>query len=187
MTWATIMVNHSLNGKNTIQFKPHPLEVLPITYKNEVIERNFFTTFGRLTYKQIQFWLTGKNGEISKQIGFFSGDNVDSWREKYWQDYIEKFHRKNTAWEHEHEYRILLHDTFYQYAQKENRLLQYDPTSLSGVIFGINTSIDDKFKLMQAIKLVGDKFKDVKFFQSEYEEDTQEIIIREKIYPDKKI
>lgn len=160
------------------------MQVRPITYDKKVVERNFFTTLGRLTLRQIQSWLTGKNGRRSELFDKFSNQNMDLWRERYLDDYIEKFHRKNFAWKHEKEYRVLLRDTFYQYEQNENRLLKYDPSLLKGVIFGINTSIDDKFALIRVIHARADKFKDVKFFQSEYQEDTQEISIREKIYPE---
>lgn len=172
--WGNYAQNHQgicfiyetqeINGKNYLPVDSNKMEVKRVKYDDDVIERNFFTTFGRLT------------------MDSFSKDNVDSWREKYWQDYIDKFHRKNTAWAHEQEYRILLPEKPYQHTQKETRFLQYDSNSLKGVIFGIDTSVDDKFALIQAIKMVGDKFKSVKFFQAEYEENTQKIIIREKFY-----
>lgn len=165
-----------------MQFGSRNLKVTKITYSKKVIERNFFTTFGRLTYAQIQSWLTGKDGATSKLMDTFSEESLVSWRNKYWNDYVEKFHRKNPAWKHEKEYRILLHDTFYQYDKKENRYLQYEPSSLKGIIFGINTSVDDKCEIIQTIQKAGDKFKNVEFFQAEYEENTQKIIIRKKSF-----
>lgn len=190
--WGNYAQNHqgicfiyetkTLNKQNFMQFGSRNLKVTKITYSKKVIERNFFTTFGRLTYAQIQSWLTGKDGATSKLMDTFSEESLVSWRNKYWNDYVEKFHRKNPAWKHEKEYRILLHDTFYQYDKKENRYLQYEPSSLKGIIFGINTSVDDKCEIIQTIQKAGDKFKNVEFFQAEYEENTQKIIIRKKSF-----
>lgn len=172
--WGNYAQNHQgicfiyetqeINGKNYLPVNYKKMEVRRVIYDDDIIERDFFTTFGRLTMYS------------------FSEDKVGSWREKYWQDYIDKFHRKNTAWAHEKEYRILLREKLYQHTQQENRFLKYDSNSLKGVIFGINTSVDDKLEIIRAIKIVSDKCKNVKFFQAEYEENTQKIIIREKIY-----
>lgn len=192
--WGNYAQNHqgicfiyetqTCNGQNVIEVGSRKMQVRRVTYDKKVIEKNFFTTWGRVTLRQIQSWLTGKNGSRSELLDKFSDQNIDSWRDQYWDDYIEKFHRKHSAWDHEKEYRIFLHDIFSQYDQNENRCLKYGPSSLKGVIFGINTSVDDKFNIFRAIHAKADKFSDVKFFQSEYKEDTQEIIIREKIYPE---
>lgn len=194
--WGNYAQNHegicfiyeakTIDESNFISIASNNMEVKPIKYGSDVIERNFFTSLGRLNPQQIKSWLSSADKTTSNLFDTFSKENIESWLMQYRFDFVEKFHRKNIAWKHEQEYRILLHDNSCQYAQRETRFLKYDLTSLSGIIFGINTSIDDKFKLIQAIKTVGDRFKDVKFFQAEYEEDTQEIIIREKIYLDKK-
>ncbi len=188
--WGNYAQNHQgicfvyetqmINDQNFITVDSKKMKVRRITYDGAVIERNFFTTFGRLTYTQIQTWLTGKNGKISKLIDRFSDQNVDSWRNQYWSDYIEKFHRKNSAWDHEKEYRIMLEDTLYKYDSKTKRCLTYDSLALKGIIFGINTSIDDKFRLVKKIQQCGTKFTHVKFYQAEYEDDTQKISPRPK-------
>ena len=190
--WGNYAQNHQgicfiyetqeINGKEYFTVDSKKMEVRKVIYDGDVIERNFFTTLGRLTYTQIQSWLTGKDNKVSKLIENFSEDNIVPWSEKYWVDYIEKFHRKNSAWEHEQECRILLHDTLYPYNPREKHCLKYDPLALKGIIFGINTSIDKKFEIIQKIRQAGDKFRHVEFLQAEYECDTQKIYARKKNY-----
>ena len=190
--WGNYAQNHQgicfiyetqeINGKDYLPVDSKKKEVRRVTYDDDVIERNFFNTLGKLNHAQIQAWLSGKDNKVSKLIDTFSKNNIESWREKYWSDYIEKFHRKNSAWLHEEEYRILLYDLLYRYEDKKNRCLKYDPLALKGIIFGINTSINDKLRFIQKIKQAENGFKHVEFFQAEYNENTQEIFIRKKVF-----
>lgn len=59
-------------------------EVKPVNYGGEVIERNFFETFGRLNRRQIETWLTGSSG-LSNSYQAFS--NESEWRQRYWSAY----------------------------------------------------------------------------------------------------
>lgn len=133
---------------------------------------------GQVNKPQLKSWLTGKDGLPSKLLNQFAEKKIKSWRNAYWSDYIKKFHRKNRTWHHEQEYRLFLDNTLCEYGDPEKRVLAYNPTALKGIIFGINTSVDDKFKIIQAIQQAGDKFKAVEFFQAEYLEDSHEISIR---------
>ena len=96
-----IYETQNINDKKYISSEVGNLEVKHITYSTTVIERNFFITLGGLNYPQVQSWLTGKNGLQSELLNHFSKENQVLWREQYWRNYIEKFHRKNPAWSHE--------------------------------------------------------------------------------------
>lgn len=190
--WGNYAQNHQgicfiyetqeLSGKNYLTVDSKKMEVKPVKYGSDVIERNFFTSLGRLNPKQIKSWLSSADETTSKLFDTFSKKNIKSWLMQYSLDYVEKFYRKNSAWKHEKEYRILLPDDYYQYDDKENRCLKYDSLALKGIIFGINTPIDKKFEIIQKIQQAGDKFRHVEFLQAEYECDTQKIYARPKNY-----
>lgn len=190
--WGNYAQNHegicfiyetkTIGASNFISIASRNMEVKPIKYGSDVIERNFFTSLGRLNPKQTKSWLSSADEITSKLFDTFSKENIESWLVQYWLDYAEKFHRKNSAWKHENEYRVMLPDTFYKYNQQKNRYLPYDPSTLRGIIFGINTPIDTKIKIIQKIQQAGDKFRHVEFFQAEYECDTQKIYARPKNY-----
>jgi hypothetical protein len=159
-----------LAGKYRIQAKP-------VCYGGELIERNFFTTLGRLTRPQIKTWLTGTEG-VSTLIKEFSDQT--EWRDRYWSAYEAKNYRKLKAWEHENEYRIVLDDTFYEYTTPELRNLKYDYKSLRGVIFGINTSEYDKMRIWKKLQEHKTELTDFTFYQAEYDDMEQRLVIRKK-------
>ena len=160
------------NKDQSYQVKP-----LPVHYEGEIIERNFFETFGRLTVRQIRGWLTGLDG-ISDSYNVFSDKR--QWRDSYWAAYEAKTYRKLKAWEYEKEYRIALADTFNTFDTPENQNLKYDPKVLKGIIFGINTSEYDKKRIMEKLMERREELDDFMFYQEEYDEEKQEIVIRNK-------
>ncbi|MBO4779738.1 MAG: hypothetical protein J5497_03780, partial [Selenomonadaceae bacterium] len=95
-------------------------------------------------------------------------------------DYREKFYRKSTDWQHEREYRIFLADKFNHYANRFARRLKYDVNALTGIIFGIRTTTDDKLELIQKLARLRKSLRDFEFWQAEYDDETQTISVREK-------
>lgn len=157
--------------------RPLHLNVKPIRYEGEIIERNFFETFGRLTYNQIKTWLCGVGG-ISSAYNVFS--DAEKWQNKYWEVYDIKTYRKLKAWESENEYRLALSNIFDEYSKPEDRNLCYEMKQLKGLIFGINTSEYDKKRIMEKLLEHKDELTNFKFYQAEYDDETQSIFIREK-------
>lgn len=153
-----------------------PQKVKKVIYGGEVIERNFFETFGRLTYSQIKGWLTGSEG-LSSCYDVFR--NEEEWREKYWDAFEVKNYRKLKDWEHEDEYRVVIDNAFYKYEELESRNIEYDPKSLKGIIFGINTSEYDKIRIVKKLFERKENFDDFTFYQTEYDDIKQEIEVRE--------
>lgn len=154
------------------------LEVKPVIYHGELIERNFFETFVRFTMQQVRAWLTGTDG-ISSSIGVFS--NTDEWRRSYWKTYQMKTYRKNKAWEYENEYRIVITDSLHEFSTRDSQNLRYDTAALKGVIWGINTSDYDKKRIIEKIKHSSNLYQSVSYSQAEYDEKTQTIIVRKSL------
>lgn len=169
-----IYETETVNGREFINFAAKSLEVKPIKYSTQVIERNFFDTLKHLDFFRAEDWLTGKGGVKSYKLD--EGEVND----KYEYDYQEKFYRKMPDWNYEREYRIFLADKFYRYADKSARNLRYNSDTLTGIIFGIRTSLDDKLNLLQKLSRLGKSVRDFEFFQAEYDDETQIISIREK-------
>ena len=99
---------------------------------------------------------------------------------EYEDIYCEKFYRKTADWYHEREHRIFLADKFYQYDDKFSRNLKYDLKTLTGIIFGIRTTLDDKLELIQKLLRMKKSFRDFEFYQAEFDDETQIISVREK-------
>ena len=154
------------------------LPVRRMNYSGQIIDRNFFETFGRLTYNQIVSWLTGTEGP-SECLKSIVGDEA-SWRDQYWRVYDDKFLRKLGAWEHEDEYRMMISNISYSDNGLKTQNLLYDSRILKGVIFGIRTSEYDKKKVVDALLKAGKSYGEVEFFQAEYDELNQRVSIRKK-------
>lgn len=163
----------TLDGREFIHFAAKSLEVKPIKYSSQFITRNFFDTLRHLKFIRVEDWLTGKGGVKSYKLD-------DETAGEYDEDYHEKFYNKLTDWNHEHEYRIFLSDRFYRYGDKFARKLRYNPNALTGIIFGLRTTLDDKLKLIQKLDRLGKTVANFDFLQAEFDDETQVISVREK-------
>ena len=163
----------TFDGREYINFAAKSLEVKPIKYSAQVIERNFFDTLRHLSFVSAEDWLTGRGGVRSSKLDEKLADEYDA-------DYREKFYHKLNDWRHEHEYRLFLPDKFYRYGDRLARRLRYDVDALKGIIFGIRTSIDDKLELIQRLVRLRKSLHDFEFWQAEYDDETQLISVREK-------
>lgn len=164
----------NFDGHDFITFAAKSLEVKPIKYSERAVERNFFDTLRHMNFIHAEDWLTGLGGRKSKKLTASEGES------KYIEDYQEKFYRKITDWHYEREYRIFLPDRFHRYADKFTRNLKYDLRTLTGIVFGIRTTLDDKLEILQKLSRLGKSIRDFEFFQAEYDDETQIISIREK-------
>lgn len=162
----------AVTGEQTYQVK-----LCPVCYAGELIERNFFKTFGSLTIPQIQGWLTGTEG-ISDCYNVFS--DKKAWRDSYWAAYEAKTYRKLKDWEYEQEYRMTICNSFGLFENPESRNLKYDPKVLTGIIFGINTSEYDKMRILEQLLKRSKELSGFTFYQAEYDAMKQEIVIRKK-------
>ncbi len=160
-------------GREFINFAAKSLEVKPIKYTEQVIEKNFFDVLKHLNFLSAEDWLTGRDDVKSYKLDENSDDSYDT-------DYREKFYRKTLDWQHEREYRIFLPDKFHRYNNRFVRTLHYDANTLTGIIFGIRTTLDDKLELIQKLAHRRNSLHDFEFWQAEYDDETQIISVREK-------
>jgi hypothetical protein len=154
-----------------------PLLFRNIRYQNKHTEIDFFKSIGRMNIGELMhYWYTDKDGNKSKCCSHIDL-NDDVWSEKYWDNFMESITTKLSEWEYEAEHRIIIHGDFYNYDMPESRKLKYNFASLEGIIFGINTSDDDKLKI---ISIIGQKCKilqreDFNFYQAYYSKDKGKI------------
>ena len=118
----------------------------------------------------MKLWYTDQDSNRSicapdiKSIG-----DVRAWRKNWRDNFYRDITTKTEDWEYEQEYRLIL-DNGNELDDPKNRTLTYNFNSLKGIIFGINTSDEDKLRIMDIIE---DKCKennraDFQLFQAVY-------------------
>jgi hypothetical protein len=133
---------------------PHPF--MKIRYVDKLVEVDFFHSIGRVLLGPLRKdWYADENGNVSACAdAIFS--NEDEWRKRYWQTFELTITSKLKDWEHEGEYRLILPSLLGGFDDPANRKLVYDFSGLAGVIFGINTPMDDR---MNIVRIISEKCK----------------------------
>lgn len=154
---------------------PHKFK--KVNYRGNHVEIDFFRSIARMNKTAINgYWYQNERGETSI-CGEHLNKNEEEWREKYWNNFFESLTVKLLEWGYEKEYRLIINGDLHNYEEKETRKLRYDFNELVGIIFGINTSIIDKIRIM---KIIEDKCKKEKrhqfdFYQAYYSRETGKI------------
>lgn len=146
------------------------MEFHPINYKKGFGEIDFFTSIGSLPIPVLNtMWYMDEAGNTSVCANKMNVDE-DAWRSNYWSNFIRDLTVKSKDWEHENEYRLVLHSGITDLSEKDRRTLTYDFSSLKGIIFGINTKEEDKLKTIKIIEDKCNKYSrsDFKFYQAYY-------------------
>ncbi|CED59787.1 putative uncharacterized protein [Moritella viscosa] len=155
----------SIKGKSSFKF-------YPIEYEHKYESINFFESIAQLpepsTYKSWFSW----DGIVSPLAQNYS----DDWRKLHWDNFYKSVTKKTKDWKYENEHRLLICNMLGSYLQTDTTL-RYDFKTLKGIIFGINTSDEDK---IQIIKVIENKVKennhyDFKFYQAYYCRNSGEI------------
>jgi len=143
---------------------------LPINYNDGFDEVDFFKSIGRMTINQLEtVWYYDEKNNKSK-IADDVLDNQDSWRETHLKNFYRDMSTKSKDWEYEKEYRLLYTNSLKDNITQEDKLFTYNFKNLKGLIFGIKTSIEDKIKIVDIIKLKckEENRKDFEFNQAYY-------------------
>lgn len=145
------------------------MELYPIEYIEGINQIDFFNMLGNVPMKILFSTWFGLNGKMSS----CSNDILHSeseWRENYWNNFYKDITKKTKDWAYEKEYRLILNSMFRSYSNPKDRSFTYDFQSLKGIIFGINTSVEDKLKIIKIIekKCRKNKRNDFKFYQAYY-------------------
>lgn len=168
--------SQSARSRKEVSFQFHK-----VTYSKDYPQIDFFRSLGRLPIPALQsFWYKNEFGEES----ICSDEifrNEDRWRKKYWEDFYGGITTKLNDWSYEDEYRLILSEVATDFTLEEHRKYQYSLDDLDGIIFGINTPIEDK---MRIFKIIEDKCRKngrdrFKFYQAFYSRGESQISIFE--------
>lgn len=86
---------------------PHPF--LKVNYVSKFVEVDFFRSIGRMTVPALQKdWYSDDDGNISPCADEIFL-NEGGWRKKYWETFDSTITTKLRDWQHENEYRLVLH------------------------------------------------------------------------------
>lgn len=143
---------HKGDQKPTYHYDFKKYSLHEIDYQAKFISFNFFTSLGGISGNTLEkMWLSdsdGNHSSCSKEIW----EDEHNWRRIYWENYLRRNTTKTIDWSYENEYRVILDSSFTDYSDKAKRTLTYDFKSLDGLIFGINTELEHKLKIIDIIK-----------------------------------
>ncbi|MHC8310116.1 hypothetical protein ACYZUC_10965 [Pseudomonas sp. GT1P32] len=163
------------NGKTwgPVEFNFHE-----VSYGKQFVEIDFFRSLGQLpTPTLIKSWFMGDNKVISTCAKDMFKDEK-KWRADYWNRFYSSVTVKLRAWDREKEFRLIQTSSTGDLECDEHRKLRYDFNSLEGIIFGINTSMENKLEIIKKIESLCTKFgrSEFNFYQSRYDHESSEII-----------
>lgn len=145
-------------------------QFLKVKYTKKYPEIDFFRSLGRHSAPDLMSnWYTDENGARSTCSDHLF-KNTEKWRKNYWLKFSNAMNTKLKDWNYENEYRLTLSGSLIDYSEISTRKLKYKFENLEGIIFGINTSEENKLKIL---KIIDEKCKkenrtDFKFFQAYY-------------------
>jgi hypothetical protein len=146
----------------------HPFE--RVNYTNKFVEIDFFRSIGHLPMQALmKDWYSDQNGNVSPCADAMMSNETE-WRKQYWANFQTMITTKLEDWRHESEYRVILQSSLGGFEKEEDRKLTYRFSDLEGIIFGMNTPMDERLKIINIIlekckKETRDKFE---FHQAYY-------------------
>lgn len=159
-------------GEGRLFQESQDMSLDPVRYAAHDQQIEFFTNIGRLALEPtLRNWFRDDEGNESPLANHLSEERRGAWRETYWKNFTPPLLCKLPDWQHEEEFRIILPDTIELHESDEGRTFTYDYDTLDGIIFGINTALSDKVRIMRILdgklgaRTVSEPFK---FFQARY-------------------
>ena len=143
----------TIRESNHEHWGPSPMTFHDINYEDRAGEIDFFRSMGHLPFGAlIDQWFKGDDGDYSECGSYFGPNNdEEAWRENYWDNFYRDITIKTKDWEYEQESRLILSGGMDGLDEETKRTLTYDFNSLKGIIFGINTSNNDKRRILETI------------------------------------
>jgi len=124
----------------------------PVQYAPHDHHLEFFTNIGRLPLDPLmRQWFQDDDGNTSARAEHLNKDRNEEWRNAYWENFTPPLLRKLPDWQHEQEFRTIISDSLGIHGSHEDRTFMYDYDTLDGIIFGINTSLSDKVRIMRIL------------------------------------
>lgn len=159
-------------GSHGILRRETDLPLQSVLYSTDEQRMEFFTNIGQLPRDLlIRNWFQDDAGTISPLARHFSNEQEEEWRNGYWERFEPPLLRKLPDWEHEQELRIILSDILNIHDTDEGRLFTYDCNTLDGIIFGINTNLSDKVRILRILdSILANRStpREFKFYQAKY-------------------
>lgn len=150
-------------NRGTIKLKFHEIK-----YEEKQGFFDFFRLLGNISHPTMEkMWYHNKNGARSICAEDISA-SIEKWRDSYWDSFYQAIKIKTKDWSYEKEYRLIWHSSLIDLSEISHRVMNYDFKSLHGIIFGINTSDEDKIKIVNIIKEKCQKYEinDFSFYQA---------------------
>ena len=146
-----------------------------INYTNSFPEIDFFRSLGRFSIPVLNRDWYSDERELSENARTIFLDE-DGWRARYWNNLELISSTKFDDWKEENEYRLVV-TGLVNALPLSHRVYTYRFSDLEGVIFGINTPLDDKLKIMKIIerKCIASRRTEFKFLQASYSSGTKRI------------
>lgn len=160
-----------INGWSSTAGETHGwfnLEFKKIDYKSQQESIDFFRSMGSLPYPTLyNMWYMDKDGNRSS-CAEKTSESEEEWRSSHWSNFYRDITTKSKDWKYESEYRLILTSFMIDLSEGKKRRLNYDFNKLFGIIFGINTTDENKISIMNIInkKCIETHRKDFKFYQA---------------------
>ena len=154
-----------VGGSNYLNLQPTPsgsFRLIPffkVSYERKTDEIDVFRYIANLGNDDvIQLWFTDEKGKTSKCVDSCQSERDRSdWQKKYRDSFYRDIITKIKDWQDEQEWRLILDDLSAGFDVANNRTLRYDFNSLKGIIFGINTTDEDRLRIIEFFKEVQGK------------------------------
>lgn len=147
------------------------LQFYEVKYEKSLPEVDFFQSIGQLSKNLMdQNWYLDKERNRSTCYPPVSSENEKSWRDAYWERFVDVVTTKTTDWSYEQELRLLLDGMTMDLRAEPRRLFKYNFSCLHGIIFGIRTKPTDKLRIIECVreKCQNVSREDFKFYQAYY-------------------
>lgn len=150
-------------------------EFLPVTYGKSHVPIDFFASLGNMSMNKLnRYWYQNASGARSARPEKFFADQ-SAWRKQYWENYTKIISTKLDDWKHENEHRLIFSGSLVDPANSKNeRALKYNFEDLTGIVFGMKTSIEHKIAIMKIIETKCRAYNrsDFLFYQSYFSPET---------------
>jgi hypothetical protein len=166
-------------GREGVTFSEISTLFHKVSYEEDFIEIDFFASLGMVPALELTSeWFSNRTGELSSRYKVIY-DDIDKWRGSYHENYQKSLVVKLGDWERENEYRLTMSSYAINIKDPKNRCIKYDFNSLEGIIFGINTSPQDKMKIVAVVEKLCEKYcrGDFSFYQARYDNFQKKIIV----------
>ena len=167
------------SSKDGIAINYSPIHFEKVRYDGCKVETSFFNRlWNQPRYIVENEWYKNRDLETSPLINELNYAQDKSIHSAYVNDLRKIQTTKTKEWEVENEYRLLLESSFFDFSTPQKRVLKYDFSYLTGIVFGINISKHDKANIIKIIQDKCSKYSrsDFLLYQARYDEVKMKIV-----------